>query len=433
MLITTGDGRAALLTYCANAHPGERLDDVLDALRRFGGAIRCALGADRMGLGLWLSRGALSELASRGVDRLRAALDRERLFAFTLNGFPYGNFHADVVKRAVYHPDWGTGERRGYTLELAEVLAALLVDAPAAAGDSGGGLDRGTISTLPLGHRGEAGPGLEARALAELCGLAGDLARLRDRTGRSIRVCVEPEPGCLLETTADALRLFGEALPAAARRHGAAPEHVAEHLGVCFDTCHQAVAFEDARASLDALAAAGVPVGKVQLSSAVVVYRPGSDAARRAIARFDEPRFLHQARARRDDGRLDAADDLGDAGALPTDRPWRVHFHVPIHRELVGEDAADGHVPAAARGVGASEQRSREAASTGRAPTSIGTTRTFLVDAIAALRAGPGPLPHLEVETYTWSVLPDGERPTDDAALVAGIAAELRWAMEQLA
>ena len=294
MRIRTAEGRPALLTYCANVHPGETLADVLDMASRFAGPVRCRLEAPEMGLGLWLSRAALTELRAEGLNRLRDALADEGLFTFTLNGFPYGNFQAEVVKRRVYHPDCGTDERRTYLRELAEVLSALLPD----------DLEAGTISTLPLGHREEADPDLETRALDQLCRLALELAELRDRTGKSIRVCLEPEPGCLIETTPDAVRFFTEALPEAARRHGVPAQVWQEHLGLCFDACHQAVAFEDAAASLRSLRAAGVVVGKAQLSSALVVHAPGSAEARRRLSAFDEPRFLHQVRARRDDGAL---------------------------------------------------------------------------------------------------------------------------------
>jgi sugar phosphate isomerase/epimerase len=389
MRIRTAEGREALLTYCANVHAGETLSDVLEMASRFAGPVRCRLGVAEMGLGLWLSRTALTELRAEGLARLRDALADEGLFAFTLNGFPYGDFQAAVVKRRVYHPDAGTEERRTYLRELAEALTSLLPD----------DLDAGTISTLPLGHRGEAGLDLEARALDQLCGLAQDLARLRERTGKSIRVCLEPEPGCLIETTPEAVRFFTEALPDAARRHGVEAAAWQEHLGLCFDACHQAVAFEDAAAALRSLRAAGVAVGKAQLSSALVVRAPGSAEARRLLAGFDEPRFLHQARAQRDDGGLAAVDDLPEAAQLPADRPWRVHFHVPIHRALVGE---------------------------------LGTTRDFLEAALGELRRWDR-LPHLEVETYTWSVLPEGERPRDDAGLIEGIAEELRWVRDRVA
>jgi hypothetical protein len=361
--------------------------------------VRTALGLDRLGLGLWLARAALAELgaaAGGAATWLAEELAWRGLEVVTINGFPYGNFHADVVKRAVYHPDWTTEQRRTHTLALAEILAVLL---PA-------DRESGTISTLPLAHRDEiAGDPAEheARACEVLCSLAVDLARLRDRTGKRVRLCLEPEPGCLVETTTDAVRLWTEALPPAMQRTGTPPSAVAEHLGLCFDTCHLAVAFEDPVDSLTALTVAGVPVGKMQLSSALSIAAPSSDAGRAALVRFAEPRFLHQVRTCGDGGELIGADDIDPELAvldqLPADRPWRVHFHVPIHRNAVGE---------------------------------VGTTRDFLRGALAWLVASGRPLPDLEVETYTWNVLPDDERPTDLGDLVAGIAAELRWVRREL-
>lgn len=395
MKLTTRTGQPALLTYCANAHPGERLDDVYDAIARFAGPIRRELELDEMALGLWLSASALRELGGeRGAGQLSSALSREGLYAFTFNGFPFGDFHADVVKHAVYQPDWTTEPRYGYTLALARLLAEILPPWQ----------HTGTISTLPLAHRSKADSTTERLALRNLCRLAEELARLRDRTGNSIRVCIEPEPGCLLETTTDAVRLFAEALPETAGRAGYSRDAVYHQLALCYDACHQAVAFEDAAASLAELRRAIVPVGKVQLSAAIELAEPGSPAARAALASFDEPRFLHQVRVRRRDGSIAGVDDLpAAAGQLPSDQPWRVHFHVPIHREV--------------------------------APP-VTTTRPFLDEFARALVDTPGPggdLPQLEVETYTWTVLPEGERPRSDADLVRGIADELRYARGLLA
>ncbi|HLU67251.1 MAG TPA: metabolite traffic protein EboE [Kofleriaceae bacterium] len=392
MRLALPDGRAALLCYCGNVHPGERLDDLWRALD-VAASVRRELALERMGFGLWLGRSALTQLgAAGGAARLRDELAARGLEVTTMNGFPYGNFHADVVKRAVYHPDWSTFERFAYTTELAELLAALLPeDAPG-----------GTLSTLPLAHAGEAGAdpdGLAERAAEALCRAAAALARLADATGKQIRLCVEPEPGCLIETTAQAIRLWTELLPRAAVRAGVAMDAARAHLGLCYDTCHQAVAFEQAAASLDALAAAGVPIGKVQLSSALELAEPDGPAGRELLARFAEPRFLHQVRAPLGGGALAGVDDLypdlAGLDALPADRPWRIHFHLPIHREVVGE---------------------------------IATTRGFLEEVIAHLVGGGRPLPQLEVETYTWAVLPGDERPSGAAALARGIAAELAWA-----
>ena len=385
MRVTTPGG-PAVLSYCANVHPGEGLPDVLSALSKFAGPVRRELGASAMGLGLWLSRRALSELQSAGVARLSDALAAEGLFVFTMNGFPYGNFQGEVVKREVYRPDVTTDARREYLLECAEVLAALL---PADAAE-------GTISTLPLGHRDEMPAERVAMAAQQLVRLAADLARLADRTSRPIRVCLEPEPGCIVETTAQAIEFFTETLPAAAEAARVPRDLIEAHLGVSFDTCHQAVQFEEPRLALGALADAGVRVGKMQLSSALVVTDPA--ASREELRRFDEPRFLHQVRCRDERGGAIGFDELADAGRLPADRPWRVHFHVPIHRDLVG---------------------------------ALSTSRGFLEKALRVATAR-SPVPHLEVETYTWSVLPEGERPADDAGLVRGLAAEMRFVLSQL-
>ncbi len=375
-----------LLCYCANVRPGETLAEVLAACRDVAGAVRRELLADRLGLGLWLSQSALTELRAQGTARLKETLDAQGLYCFTLNGFPYGDFHAPVVKHAVYAPDWTTPARQRYSLELAEALTELL---PAE-------VTAGTISSLPIGHRTRLAAGARPAAAERLCALAEDLRRLADRSGKPIRLCLEPEPGCELETTADAIRFFTQDLPAAARRTATSTAAVEQHLGVCFDTCHQALAFEDPAASLAALEAAGVTVGKLQLSSALELSDPSSAEARHALAAFDEPRYLHQVRARARDGRVIGVDDLDQAHALPQDTPWRVHFHVPIHRAGVGP---------------------------------LGTTRPVLEQTLEHIVKLETP-PHLEVETYTWSVLPEAERPRDAAGLARGLAEELRWAAQ---
>ena len=385
MWLQSRGGAPALLTYCANAHSGESLSDTLASIERFVGPVRARLGVDRMGAGLWLSRTALTELASAGTERLRRHLEDHGLFAFTLNGFPFGDFHAESVKRRVYHPDWSTDTRREHTVELGRALAALLPD----------DVDEGTVSTLPFGHRAETPSAALKRCRENLCQAAAGLAELRSRTGKSIRVCLEPEPGCHLERTDDAVREF-DALRSTAVGLGLDAE-VQRHVGLCYDTCHQAVAFEDPTDSLLKLARAQIPIGKIQLSSALRVPDPG--AARGELSSFDEPRFLHQVRASLPDGSIGEADDLPEASeVLPLDREWRVHFHVPIHREAVGR---------------------------------IETTRPFLVGVLGAVRSAAR-VPHLEVETYTWTVLPRALRPRDDRTLVDGLARELAWAREQI-
>jgi hypothetical protein len=156
------------------------------------------------------------------------------------------------------------------------------------------------------------------------------------------------------------------------------------------------VCFEDAHESIRALTSAGVRNAKAQLSSALELLEPRNAEARAALMSFAEPRFLHQARTRAASGELLGADDLDQLASLPDERAWRVHFHVPIHRASFG---------------------------------SLGTTRSFLEAALPPL-AALDPLPHLEVETYTWSVLPEAERPHSDADLMRGLAAEVRFARD---
>src|SRR5690625_3614985 len=232
------DGTTVHLAYCSNVHPAEDLAGIHEQLRRFAGPVRAELGVQRLGLGLWLPAEAAGRLprVPAELDALRAVLDEQGLEVVTLNAFPYGGFHAPVVKHRVYRPDWTERERLQYTLDAAEVLVRLLPDDAA----------RGSISTLPLAWHTPWSPEAAQAARANLDELAAGLARLHDRTGRLVRVGFEPEPGCVVETTTDAVRELAGI--------------DTEHLGVCVDTCHLATAFEEPAAAMARLAGAGLPV-----------------------------------------------------------------------------------------------------------------------------------------------------------------------------
>ncbi|MGP3948698.1 metabolite traffic protein EboE [Streptomyces sp. 7N604] len=376
------DGTTVHLAYCTNVHAAEDLDGVLAQLTRYAEPVRQRIGTDLIGLGLWLSRPAVTELIAdpAAVARLRRELDLRGLEVVTLNAFPYQGFHARTAKKAVYRPDWSDPARLDHTLDCARLLAELLPrDAV-----------RGSISTLPLAWR-EPWTAIRAeRAAWHLDRLGRGLAAVAADTGRTIRVGLEPEPGCLIENTEQAAQLLSAVDP--------------EWIGVCLDTCHLAVGFEDPVAACARLDSAGLPVVKAQISCALRIDDPVHPAARAALWEFAEPRFLHQTRESLS-GRLLAVDDLPDAlgRALPGAAEWRVHFHVPLH--------ADPRPP-------------------------LRSTRTELSTALETLVGGPAALTdHLEVETYTWSVLPGGPepgRPAGDAALIEGIAAELAWARDAL-
>ncbi|MFE2726167.1 metabolite traffic protein EboE [Kitasatospora sp. NPDC059327] len=385
------DGSTVHLAYCTNVHPAETFDGVLAQLGEHCEPVRARLGLDRLGIGLWLARDATQTLVTdpAALPRLRSELDRRGLEVVTFNGFPYRGFGAEVVKYRVYQPDWTRPERLAHTTDLAGLLAALLPD----------DVTEGSVSTLPIAWRTPADPAAAQLARTALRRLAARLDDLEERTGKSLRIALEPEPGCVIETTADAIGpLTGIASP---------------RIGVCVDTCHLATSFEDPTSALDALAAAGITVPKVQLSAALHAEHPHLPEVRQALAGYAEPRFLHQTRtlsrrpapgATRADLGLLGTDDLPEAlapaPALPTAAPWRSHFHVPLHRPP---------------------------------DPPLTSTLPVLQDALARLVGGPAPLTrHLEVETYTWRALPPELRPRTRAQLADGIAAELAVARDLL-
>jgi len=363
------DGSLLHLAYCSNVHPADDLDGVAAQLERYAARVRERLDVPVLGVGLWVAAPALADEAA--AQRLSDQLGRLGLEVVTLNGFPYQAFHAAVVKRDVYWPNWTEADRIDYTLGLARLLARLL---PA-------DVEEGSISTLPLGWREGWDAAAQAAAMQGLEHVAGELERLHAQTGKRIRIALEPEPGCTVETIAQACDVLT----------GLAPEWI----GVCLDACHLAVQFEAPAEAVARLREAGVPIVKMQVSNALRVADPASDAGRELLARFDEPRFLHQVRERVN-SHIEGTDDLPEAlaGGLPARQEWRVHFHVPVH---------------------AAEH----------------TTQRELSATLAALAGGPAPLTrHFEVETYTWSVMSDA--PQDDEGLVVGLAGELEWTRDQL-
>jgi sugar phosphate isomerase/epimerase len=363
------DGSLLHVSYCSNVHPADDLDGVAAQLGRYAARVRERLAAPLLGVGLWVAAPALADAAA--ADRLAGEVQRLGLEVVTLNGFPYRAFHAPVVKRDVYKPSWAEPARGEYTLGLARLLARLLPD----------DVEEGSISTLPLGWRVGWGAAEDAAARSALEALAEGLVRVEADTARRIRVALEPEPGCTIETVSQAATFLS----------GLAPEWI----GLCLDACHLAVQFERADGALTRLSDAGVPIVKAQVSSALRVEEPNSDGARALLAGFVEPRFLHQVRERVN-GEVAGVDDLTQAleGGLPGRGEWRVHFHVPVN-------------------------------------TSAHTTQAELDATLTALAGGAAPATrHLEVETYTWSVLADAPR-TDDA-LIEGIARELAWTRDRL-
>ena len=393
----------AHLTYCLNVHPGESLAEVLTAIRTHAVPIRdlvasrfehparedarppdsttegraARTGRDfkpkpAFGLGLRIANAASLELEADGrLAELKALLDANHLYTFTINGFPFGAFHGARVKEQVYRPDWRSEERRGYTCRLARQLAGLLPT----------GLS-GSISTVPGSHKAWIRTEGDVAAMVEqLAETAVYLARLQTETGQEIHLGLEPEPDCYLETTSETITFFQEHLVLKGREHvaarlgcslAAAEDVIWRHIGVCFDTCHLALQFEDLTTSLRQFAGAGIRLSKIQLSAAIQTqWTPGvADELRK----FCDSVYLHQVKTCVD-GKPVSRGDLVDAmgsNFAPKGEEWRVHCHVPLYFVQDGSltSTADQMTPAFFR---------------------------------AALELQ---IQHFEIETYTFNVLP---------------------------
>lgn len=393
-------GRDCHLTYCTNIHPGESWPEVRENLRRYLPAIKRAVAPDTaFGVGLRLSAAAAEALdAPEAMAELGDFLAREGLYVFTINGFPYGTFHHARVKEDVYLPDWLDERRLGYTDRLADILARLL---PAGV--------EGSISTVPGAFKPRARTEADAARMAALMARhAAHLIRIKARTGRSICLALEPEPCCFLETIDEAVaffnaHLFGSAAVAElATRTGldraGAERALRHHVGVCLDLCHAAIEFEDPDDAAARLQAAGIRIAKLQLSAGLRIDDPALGAAD-ALKAFDDGVYLHQV-VSRSGAELTRYVDLPDAMAALSrgngGAEWRIHFHVPIFLEDLG---------------------------------TFSTTQAFLRAVLQRQRREPISQ-HLEVETYTWGVLPPQYQGADVAA---AITTELEWVKRELA
>ena len=379
--------------YCTNVHAGPTLAQTKANLERYALAVKRQVRPQQpMGVGLWLAADAAAQLlASGGTSEFAGWLAEVGLVPFTFNGFPYGDFHQAEVKHRVYEPTWFEPARLQYTLQLIEIIDKLLPPGHI-----------GSISTLPIAWSSPQPTEAQMKAATEhLRTAAAAMKRLRDRTGRMITLCLEPEPGCLLQRSDDIVSLFQDQL-----LPGGDEAAVREHLAVCHDVCHAAVMFEPQAEVLRKYAAHGIKVGKAQVSAAVAVdfdtLSPADcSEALAQLASFHEPRYLHQTCIRRGSPPPVFYEDLHLAlasipsGAAPQGQ-WRTHFHVPVYLQRFGQLTA---------------------------------TQNDIHDCLTAIRATSN-CRHFEVETYAWSVLPQGLRVPE---LSDGIAREMKWFYQTVA
>ena len=387
------------LTYCTNIHAGQSWQDIRASLDEYVPAIKSIVAQSQpMGIGLRLS-GEAAAVARQpeALASFRDQLSALGAYVFTINAFPFGPFHGVRVKEDVYLPDWRDRERVAFTANSAAVLAGILPD----------GIE-GSISTVPGAFKpnGRSSEAVAAMARNLMMAVA-DLVDLKRRTGKHIALALEPEPCCFLETTDESIAFFEGALlkPETLDMLGGitgvgrseAEILLRRHLGICYDVCHGSVEYEDTVAALDRLLAAGIAIPKIQLSAAMRIPAMTKDLID-AVMRYNDGVYLHQSIVRRGDS-LSRHVDLPDAvtafGEGQADGEWRIHCHVPVFLADLGE---------------------------------ISSTRSDLVATLAALRQRTRSS-HLEVETYTWDVLPDNIRTGSKSA---DIAREIAFCRQEL-
>ena len=375
------------LAYCTNVHRGETWAETFTALQHHTLAVKQAVCPNEpYAIGLRLSDAASRELAEPvRLLEFQRWLDQHGCYIFTINGFPFGRFHGARVKEQVYAPDWTAPARLDYTNRLFDLLAALV---PAGIA--------GSVSTLPGSFKEFIrSPEQEREMRANLWRCVEHIAALAARTGKELHLGLEPEPLGYHENTAETIAFFAAL---AADRPG--DPRLLRHLGVNYDACHFAVEFEKPADALAAFARHGIRLSKLHLSNALRL-RP-TPTARQRLAAFRDEVYLHQVISRRADGSLIRHKDLDLALAaaerdpLFADEEWRVHFHIPLHAEPEGE---------------------------------FQNTSEDLAEVLRLLGANPTLCQHLEMETYTWEVMPAAFRKS---RVEDQIIAEYDWTLARL-
>ncbi|HVU28501.1 MAG TPA: metabolite traffic protein EboE [Verrucomicrobiae bacterium] len=377
------------LAYCTNVHRGETWAETFDSLEKYTLAVREKVcPRDEFAIGLRLSNCAASELSdAKTLLAFQRWLEKNGCYIFTFNGFPFGKFHGARVKENVYLPDWTSPERLNYTNLLFDLLAELL---PA-------GME-GSVSTLPGSFKefiSTREQEIETRKNLFRC--VEHISRVSEKSKKPLHLGLEPEPLGYFENSAETISFFGQM-----RYEYKNDSRLTEFLGVNYDCCHFAIEFEEPQNAIAAFQNAGIKISKIHLSSALKC-QPTIEA-REKLKQFADDVYLHQVVARDENGKLKIFRDLPDALAASSKLKiqdsklpeWRIHFHVPLH------------APAA---------------------PPLANTNDHLPSALDWLAKNPTLCPHLEMETYTWEVLPPELRTR---SVVDQIAAEYDWTLARL-
>jgi hypothetical protein len=390
------------LTYCTNIHAGESWEDHFAALKENIPVVKKRLSPDKpFGIGLRLSCVASQSLGQKeNLDIFLQWLQDNDCYVFIINGFPYGSFHRAKVKDHVHTPDWTTQDRVLYTIELFNILSALLPK----------GMEGG-VSTAPLSYKFWHSQVKEERARVfetateNVLKVVEALIGLRKNTGKLLHLDIEPEPDGLIGNGREFLAWYRHQLipqgidylkKYAGLDEGTATAAIRDHVRICYDICHFAVGFEDHRAMINELEMQQIKVGRIQISAALKARMGPEQGARRkvieAFTQFNESTYLHQVVSLQQDGSLKRYPDLPQAladASNPSSTEWRSHFHVPLFVEDYG---------------------------------ALQSTQADIAQVLAIHKEKPFSK-YLEVETYTWEVLPEKLK----LPLKESIIREMEW------
>jgi len=393
------------LTYCTNIHPGETWQEVFDSLKTYALPLKERLSDQQpMGIGLRLSDRASRDLIQPyTLDAFQAWLKEHDMYVFTMNGFPFGGFHRQRVKDDVHKPDWTTEERYIYTIRLVEILKAIIPD----------GIEGG-ISTSPLSYKHWHGSEVERekvieQSVSQLAKVASHMHDIHQATGMFLHLDIEPEPDGMIENTAEVLSFYQDYLiPLGVTwlkkekgiNTSEAEKILRNHIQLCYDICHFAVAYEEPLLVFEAIQNADIKIGKIQISAALKAALPDDSGRRKSIEDefrvFNESTYLHQVIARDKHEKLIQYPDLPEALPHiyePGIKEWRSHFHVPLFIQQYHH---------------------------------LFSTQDEISKVLDILKTNKI-TNHLEVETYTWEVLPEALR----VDLITSIERELSWVIDQ--
>jgi hypothetical protein len=389
------------LTYSTLVHQTDNWDQLWKSVNTYLPAVKARV-APQQKFGVCLRTSApsiemLSQDATKVADLKQFFKDQD-LYLYTANAFVYGVFKKQVIKEDVYEPDWRTPERREYTKQVANLLATL---APEGVNPS--------IQSAPLGFKPKGtGPDIAKAYTDNIVDVVAHLVKLEKDTGKVVSLGLEPEPRCYLETTDETVTYFNDYLfaPQTAEQlakkagiHAAdAAAAMKKFMGVVFDIGHQSVGYEDIPVSLQKLVDNGVPIVKLQEAASMHIPEVTQEKVD-ALQAFAKTIYLSQTCQRKDGTTqwfLNLEDAFEDWYKNPGPREWRTHFHVPVFLTELGHG--------------------------------FGTTRFALEQALAFHKKTPLST-HLEIETYTWDVLPEHLKTGD---IVEYVTRELDWVKGQL-